>query len=319
MTENLVNSENSTNEKGMENSDEKNELLWKEVGKISFTAIQKAGEMIKPGMKLIDVADFIESFVVNEGFDIAFPLNLSINNQAAHYTPTLNDDKVFGDKDVVKIDFGATKKGILGDCAVTIDLSGEYSKMLESTELALSNAISIIKPGIKIRDIGIEISKTIEGMGFKPIKNLGGHGVKIHDLHTDPFIPNFDNGDNSELEVGDIIAIEPFATTESGRGQVTNSDIVEIYSFVFPAPVRSKNSRLLIEKIAKRNEHEPFAVRWFGDILESKFELYAAISELVRVNALDPHPVLIELNGGIVSQHEKQIVVTETECDVITK
>lgn len=320
MEENLKDSENKVDGENVKDSDEKkNELLWREVGNMSFKALQKAKEMVKVGVKLIDVADSVESFVVNEGFDLAFPLNLSINDQAAHYTPTLNDDKVFGEKDVVKLDFGAAKEGILGDCAVTVDLSGEYSKMLEATELALANAISVIKPGIRMYEIGIEIAKTIEGMGFKPIKNLGGHGVGVHDLHIDPFVPNFDNGDDSELEVGDIIAIEPFATTEAGRGQVANSDTVEIYSFVFPAPVRSKDSRLLIEKIAKRNEHEPFAVRWFGNILGSKFGLYAAIGELVRSNALNPHPVLIERGKGIVSQHEGQVIVTEGGCEVITK
>ncbi len=319
MAEEIIDDENSIKKEDTEEDSEHTEALWKEVGKISFRALQKAKDMIKPGVRLLDVADSIESFVINEGYNMSFPINLSINDQAAHYTPTLNDDSVFGDTDVVKIDFGAGKEGILGDCAVTVDLSGEYSKLLESTELALANAVSIIKPGIEMREIGKEISESIKGKGFKPIKNLGGHGVEIHDLHTDPFVPNFDNGDYTELKVGDVIAIEPFATTESGRGQISNSDIVEIFSFVFPTIVRSTNSRLLIKKIAERNKKEPFAVRWFGDVLKPKFELYAAISELARSNAIYPHPVLIELGKGIVSQHEWQVIVTKEGCDVITK
>ena len=35
-----------------------------------------------------------------------------------------------------------------------------------------------------------------------PIKNLGGHGIKEHDLHAELFIPNYDNGDFTVLEEG---------------------------------------------------------------------------------------------------------------------
>src|SRR5271156_3658810 len=102
---------------------EQNVELMKEVGSASAEAMVYAAKMVKPGAKLIDVAESAEKFLREKGFGLAFPINLSINDQAAHYTPTLNDDKVFSEKDLVKVDFGAEKSGILGDGAITVDLS----------------------------------------------------------------------------------------------------------------------------------------------------------------------------------------------------
>ncbi len=316
--DNIKNGPENEADKG-ESGKRDNEAVRREVGSVSFRALQKARGLIKPGVRLIDVAEAVERFVVDDGYEIAFPINLSVNSEAAHYTPKLGDEKTFQDNDVVKIDFGAAKDGILGDCACTVDLSGRYQKLVESVERALESVLPLIKPGTKVRDIGKSISDTVEGMGFKPIKNLGGHGIGVHDLHTDPFIPNFDNGDDTELEEGDIIAIEPFVTTESGRGYVANSDVVEIFSLVYAAPTRSVGSRALLNAIVGMNRTEPFAIRWFGDIIKSRFEMYAAVSELFRNGAIEPHPMLVELGGGIVAQHEAQVTVVEGGCEVLTK
>jgi hypothetical protein len=62
-------------------------------------------------------------------------------------------------------------------------------------------------------EIGRTISETITDLGFNPIQNLSGHGVSHFNIHDSPSIPNFDNGDDTTLEKGDTIAIEPFATT----------------------------------------------------------------------------------------------------------
>ncbi len=291
--------------------------IREEVGAFSFKALHKAKDLVKNGAKLIDVAEAVEAYVRENGFDIAFPLNLSIDSEAAHYTPMLSDEKIFNGN-VVKIDFGVGKKGILGDCATTVDLSGNYQKLLDATEAALSDAISCVKAGVPVNQIGKSISEAITSRGFLPIKNLGGHGVRVHDLHSDPFIPNFDNGDTTKLEEGDVIAIEPFAT-QKGRGMVGNGDVVEIYSVRYPAQTRSSVSRLIMGRIIEKEMVEPFALRWFKDMVKSRFELHAAMRELEKAGAVEPHPMLVELGGGIVSQHEAEVEVEKGGCKVLTK
>lgn len=291
--------------------------LMKEVGKISSDAMLYAAGQVKPGAKLLDVAESTEKFLKDRGFGCAFPINLSINEQAAHYTPSVGDELVFSDKDLVKVDFGAEKNGVLGDGAITVDLSGEHQKMIDAAEKALDNAISSVKHGVSVCDIGKVIAETVDAAGFNVIKNLGGHRIKEHDLHAELFIPNYDNGDFTVLEEGMVVAIEPFVT--AGKGLVVDSNLCEIYSYVEDQPVRSPEARLLLQHIAKEKSKEPFAVRWLSNVVNSKFRLYAAISELARSGALEPHPTLVEVSGGNVAQSEAQLVVTKDGCDVLTR
>lgn len=288
----------------------------KGVGKALSEAILMAKEQVKPGVKLIEVADSAEKFLRDKGHGIAFPMNISVNAQAAHYTPSLDDDKVFSSTDVVKIDFGAEKDGVLGDGAITVDLSGKHQDLVQASRDALGRAISIVRAGVTLREIGRVIAESIESKGFAPIKNLGGHGIAEHELHSEPFIPNYDNGDVTELEEGMVIAIEPFATT--GRGLVVDSDIREIYSYVSSSSVRSADARLLLKEVEAKYSSEPFAVRWLSSVINSRFKLYAAVGELVRAGAIEPHPVLVEVSNGIVSQAEAQLIVGKDGCEVVT-
>lgn len=293
--------------------------VLQEVGKASSEAMLYAASMVKPGAKLLEVAEEAEKFLKDRGFGLAFPINLSINEQAAHYTPSMGDEKTFSSNDLVKIDFGAEKDGLLGDGAITVDLSGNYKKMVDAAEKALDSAIAAVRHGVSVCDIGKAIADTIEGEGFIPIKNLGGHGIKEHDLHSEFFIPNYDNGDFSILEEGMVVAIEPFVTTSDGKGMVTNSNICEIYSYVADVPVRMSESRALLQYIAKNNSTEPFAVRWLSGVVSSKFKLYAAMSELSRAGAIEPSPTLVEVSGKPVAQAEAQLVVTSDGCNVVTR
>ncbi len=291
--------------------------LLEEVGAISYKALMLAKERVKPGAKLLDVANFVEKYLKDNGYGMAFPLNLSVNNQAAHYTPSVDDETVFGENDIVKVDFGAEKEGVLGDCAVTVDLSHNNQKLVEATQEALLSAIAVVKAGVMVRDIGKEIERTIKSMGFVPISNLGGHSVEMHELHSHIFVPNFDNGDDTVLEEGAVVAIEPFAT--NGKGMVTESDICDIYSYDIDVQTRMKESRSAFEEIKKSYSHEPFAVRWLANAVPSRFGLYAGIAELARAGALTAYPTLIELGKGLVSQAEAEIVVEKGGCKILTK
>ncbi len=299
------------------NEDGKSEKTAADVGRVSYDALKKAGEMVRPGIKLLEVAEYAEGLIRKQGYDLAFPMNISINQQAAHYTPALGDEKVFGKDDIVKLDIGAAKDGILGDCAMTVDLSHNNQALLEAAQNALNDAIGTVKAGVKVNYIGKAIEKAITAKGFKPIKNLGGHGVAEHSLHAELFVPNFDNGDETELDEGMVIAIEPFAT--NGRGVVSDGDSYEIYDYIGPQPVRSSNARGVLAKIEKSYPHEPFAVRWLADSSSSKFGLYSSVRELFSASAINAYPVLVELGNGMVSQFEAEVLVEKDGCSVLTK
>ena len=57
---------------------------YKEAGRIAIEAIKLAKEKLKPGIKLLDLANEIENKILSLGGKIAFPVNLSLNEEAAH-------------------------------------------------------------------------------------------------------------------------------------------------------------------------------------------------------------------------------------------
>ncbi|MEJ2278579.1 MAG: M24 family metallopeptidase, partial [Candidatus Lokiarchaeota archaeon] len=91
------------------------------------------------------------------GGSCAFPVNLCINNIAAHYTsPMKDDDLLIIDNDIVKIDLGVHIEGYIVDTAFSISFNEdpELENLVESTEVALEGAIMMAKPEINTREIG---------------------------------------------------------------------------------------------------------------------------------------------------------------------
>ncbi len=289
----------------------------KMTGKVSSEALEYAKSVIKPGRKLLDVANEIEKFIEDKGCKQSFPVNLSSNAEAAHYTPEFTDQRVVGEKDVIKVDLGARDGTYLTDCARTVCLDGEYSKLVEASEKALENAISMVKAGRRVNEIGAEIERTAKAGGFNVIKNLGGHGIEQYELHANIFIPNFGNGDNTELEEDSVIAIEPFLTT--GVGHVVEGESLQIFQGVSDRNPRSADARDALSHITSEFSTYPFAMRWLIKKMGSQeFKARRAIAELITIGDLEPFPVLVEKSGGTVAQSEKTLIVTKDSCDIVT-
>ena len=157
-------------------------------------------EWIKPQIKkdipLLEIAEKIESKIIELKGTPAFPVNLSINEIAAHYTPSYNDENK--SQGLLKIDFGVNIDGWLADTAFSIDLenSEENKKLIDASEKALENAIKKLKEATPINEIGKEIQETIEKNKFSPIVNLSGHEMEKYELHAGVTIPNIDNKKN---------------------------------------------------------------------------------------------------------------------------
>ncbi len=289
------------------------------VGSISYRALEKARELVKEGAGRLKVAQELESFFRGNGYEMAFPVNISVNETAAHFSPGLEDTYKFSAKDIVKIDLGARKDVYLSDCAITIDLSGSNGKLVEASEEALEAAISKVRAGREVREIGREIEAVAKNKGAKPIKNLGGHGISRDELHSRIFIPNYDNGDNEKLEDGEVIAIEPFMT--DGYGAVEEGSEVQIFEKKDDVAPRSQEAREVFSHIQKNYLTYPFAFSWLQKEFSSlgEFKLRRALNELAMLGGLELYPVLIEKKSGMVAQTEKELIVTKDSCEVVTK
>jgi methionyl aminopeptidase len=277
---------------------------WERAGKIAAEALDYGIKLIKVNENVKDVSEKIENKIHELNGKPAFPVQISINEIAAHFTP--NDEEIlFKENDVCKLDVGVHVDGCIGDTALTIDL-GKNDELVKASKLALQEAIKIIKPGIKLFEIGKIIEKTISEYGFKPIKNLSGHGLDVYEEHSAPTIPNYNNNDKTELKENQIIAIEPFAT--DGEGFVKDGKLSGIYKVVNIKQVRDNNSREILKFILENYNTLPFAKRWILKKFPS-FKVNFALRMLERDNILYHYPQLPERNNGLVSQHEHTLIV----------
>jgi methionyl aminopeptidase len=279
-------------------------------GEIAAKILHRSALEIREGASYLDIVESIEMQVRDEGAKLAFPLNLSLNEDAAHDTASAGDARVFLRGDVAKLDLGVHIDGYIADTATTIDL-GNNSLLLEASRQALEAAIKAVRPGVTAGEIGGAVQKEIEDRGYRPIANLTGHGLDQYILHRPPTIPNVGVTGGVVLEEGMVFAIEPFATT--GSGHVGEKTRREIYSQISQKPVRIPAARTVLKKVEDRHGL-PFARRWLN---EKKLDI--TLPALVRSQVLHVYPVLSDIAGSLVSQHEHTVIVTSDGCIVTTR
>lgn len=295
--------------------DDKELQTYRKAGKIVSDVREWSKSLIMKGEPIIEIAEKIEKKIISSGGELAFPVNICINDITAHYTPKFNDKSTIGENDVVSVDLGVHIDGYIADTACTIDLSGNYEKMLKANEDALNKAISLIKPGAKVSEISSTVQKILNKAGFKPIENLTGHEVKRYDLHAGISIPNIEVPYDWEIKEGMVLALEPFAT--DGYGRVIESKQAEIFSLKEIKPTRMREARILLTEIEKRKKL-PFAERWFTNKI-NPMRLSLVLRDLVSNEILKAYPILHEKEKGVVSQFEHTVIVTEDGCEVTTE
>ena len=90
-----------------------------------------------------------------------------------------DDETVYEEGDVVKVDMGVHVDGWIADTACTVDLSsdGRNADLIQASADALAAAISLAEPGRPVSEIGAAVERTITKAGFEPVRNLTGHGL----------------------------------------------------------------------------------------------------------------------------------------------
>lgn len=285
-------------------------------GKMASEVRAYGKSLIKKGASYNDVIQKICAKIKELGAIPAFPPQIALDDVAAHYLPEPTDDIIF-DNQLVKLDVGVCYQGAVGDCATSIDLSGQYQHIVDAAELALLNAEKTIKVGIKIADIGKIIEESIKSFGLSPIRNLCGHGLGQYIIHTSPSFPNYNDHSNGVIKPGMTFAIEPFAT--NGKGLIYEKGFSTIYSFRSTRPVKSDAAKLLIRKIKSFN-NLPFSIHNLQSPEIPYPVLKEAIYELLFYGVISGYPPLLEEAKGMVAQAENSFLVDENgEVFVTTK
>ena len=114
--------------------------------------------------------------------------------------------------DIISVDLGAKMDGFYGDSAVTVavgPVTAAAAKLLEVTKQSLQEALSVVKAGARLSDIGAAVQRHVEANGFSVVREFVGHGIGVT-LHEEPQIPNYGTpGRGPRLAEGMVLAIEP--------------------------------------------------------------------------------------------------------------
>ena len=284
----------------------------RKAGRISGEARELGMSLVGEGVKLFDVAQEVEGYIRDHGCGLAFPCNISINEVAAHYTPCCNDDRVFSRGDVVKIDCGAELDGYVGDTAGTVEVgTSVYTDLIESSKRARNTVAEFIGDGIPLCDIGRAVEMSMARDGFVPISNLCGHQIVQYNLHAGLSVPSYDNGDMNTIKSGMTVAVEPFAT--NGYGEVKNGHFGNIVRIARDKNIRDPKARKFLEYVKEEFKTFPFCARSCDYPDAEKM-----VKLLMRQGIFSGYAELVEVNGGIVSQHEYTFYIDGKRGEVTT-
>lgn len=285
----------------MENKDN-----YIKAGKIAAQVLEYGKSLIKKGSSLLEVTDKIEKKIFELKAEPAFPVQISLNDAAAHYCPDSEDKTILEDQ-LCCLDVGVHIDGAIGDNALSVDLSGKNLELVKASREAVNEALKIIQIGTKLGEIGKVIQEAIESFGFKPVRNLSGHGLSSYNIHAKPTVPNFDSKDTTALEKGQVIAIEPFATP--GSGLIHDKGVATVFSQIAKKPVRVGFVREILKQI-ESYKMLPFTKRW----LTANFSLPKvnyALKQLKQFEIIKEYPPLVERSEALVSQAEHSVIVDD--------
>jgi methionyl aminopeptidase len=138
---------------------------------------------------------------------------ISVNDQLAHGIPSQRKLRA---GDLVNIDVSAELDGYWADSGASYavgDVGPRLRNLLFTTRQALTDAMSEVRAGAPIRNIGRAVERRAKRAGFRVVRDLCGHGVG-RNIHEPPNVPNtFDRRNDDVLHEGLVITIEPFLTT----------------------------------------------------------------------------------------------------------
>lgn len=282
-------------------------------GKIAQEVRAYSKTIVKPGTPLLEIAEKIEAKIIELGGKPAFPVNLSINEIAAHSTPTYNDTQTA--KGLLKVDFGVHIEGWVADTAETFNLDNNalHQKLIDTAKEALKQATTHLTPNTPLGSIGKKVNATALQAGFQPIHNLSGHSIAQYDLHAGLTIPNYDTGQSQPISEG-LCAIEPFIT--SGVGRVREGRPSTIFSLAKDGNVRDPLAREILAYIQEHYLTLPFCTRWLYKHFGTRALL--ALQRLEQAGIIYHYPQLIEESGAPVAQAEHTILITQKETRITT-
>ena len=186
-------------------------------GNLAANTLDMITDFVKPGVSTNKIDQLCYEFIRDNGgysaplFYRGFKKSLctSLNHVVCHGIPS---DRILDDGDILNVDVTAIIDNHYGDTSRMFCIgktSVKASNLINATYESMMKAINILKPGIKLGNIGYEIQSYVEDKGFSVVKDFCGHGIS-NIFHEYPNILHYGKKNTGvELESGMTFTIEP--------------------------------------------------------------------------------------------------------------
>src|SRR5919109_2586635 len=105
---------------------------YQQAGKIASVVREKTRNKYHVNETLFQICESIEDDIISKGGSPAFPVNVSLNDIAAHYTAEPNDETTVNENDILKVDIGVHVEGYIADTAVTVSHDPRQEALIRS-------------------------------------------------------------------------------------------------------------------------------------------------------------------------------------------
>ena len=186
-------------------------------GKLASQTLDMLTDYVKSGISTDKIDELGYEFINDNGGHSAplyyrgFKKSLctSLNHVVCHGIPS---DRVLIDGDIINIDVTAIVNEYYGDTSRMFAVGNipiKAKNLVEATYQSMMNAIKILKPGMKLGDIGFEIQSHVEKKGFSVVRDFCGHGIS-NTFHEPPNVLHYGKKNTGlELKPGMTFTIEP--------------------------------------------------------------------------------------------------------------
>ena len=282
---------------------------------------------LQPGLKLSTLANLIEDkcmeLTKEQGIlkGIGFPSSLSVDDCAAHFTPSKLYDVKLNKDSILKVDFGVQVNGWIIDSAFTIAFNDKYNELLKGVKEATSTGIKNAGIDVNIKEWGKDIQEVMESYEVEVdgnkypvqvIQNLGGHNILKNKIHGGTFLPGAYipyYPDNLRFQEG-VYAVETFGSTKSNwvEEKKNENTIYMNKAFSTTKIAKDKNLANFYNKLLKKYTTMPYCNRYLDLNYEPKYYI-PKMDKLVEKKVVSAYPPLHCKNGGMTAQYEHTIYI----------